>query len=127
MFTSNSDSSGGIYRVVVQYLRLLLEDARLSAAEKMTRLFAGVALAAILLIFGTMIILFISFAVSMLLAEFISELGAFLLVAAFYVIALIIIILCRRVLIEDPIARFVSKLILTPEKPQNDNEQPTVL
>lgn len=127
MIPTNSDSTGGLYRVVVQYLRLLLEDARLSAAEKLTRLFAGMALTAVLLIFGTMVILFVSFAVSMLLAEVISELGAFLLVAAFYVIALLIIILFRRVLIEDPIARFISKLILTPEPPKTDNDQPTII
>lgn len=111
-----------ITTTVGRYVRLLLEDARLSAAEKLTRLLAAVALAAILIIFGTVALLFVSLGVSQLLAESMNEMWAYLIVAAFYVVAFAVLILARRTLLVDPIARFVSKLILPPPSDPDSHE-----
>ncbi len=108
---------------VQRYLKLLIEDTRLNAAEKLTRLMAAVAMAAILLFLAVVTLVFLSLGLSLALSEVMAPLWAFIIVAGIYIILCAVLIIARKQLIVDPIARFVSKLLLNPpvkETKQND-------
>lgn len=97
---------------ISEYLKLLVEDARLSAAEKLTKLMSVCVIFVVLTVLITVAILFLTLAVSIALSDAISPLWAFIIVTTFYVLLIAAVIACRRVLIENPIARFISALIV---------------
>ena len=125
---SNEISSGisAISRIVSKYISLLIEDTRLNVTEKLTRLLSAVALASLLTIIVTVAMVFVSIAVAIGLAESLSPLWSFIIVAGFYIVLLIILITCRKVLLINPIARFLSTIILNPPtNKDSSNDQPT--
>lgn len=105
----------------LRYLKLLAEDTRLNLAQKLTRILAATALFALTTIVVTVTLVFVSIAIAIALSEAIDPLWAFIIVAGFYVIVLTILIVGRRTLIVDPIARFIS-MVLLPEP--EDNQSP---
>lgn len=110
----------GFTETVSLYIKLLLEDARLTLAEKLTRLLSAIALCAVLLVLGIVALVFVSVAVAILLAAAINPLWALVIVATFYLVVLVILLVFRNALLVNPIARFISRLIL--KAPQNDND-----
>ena len=110
--------------IVGRYVKLLVEDTRLNVAEKLTRLLSAIALCSLLTIIGTAALVFISIAVGMALATVIAPLWAFIIVAGFYIAVLVILVTCRNALLVNPIARFISRLLLpAPQKPHTDVPQ----
>lgn len=97
---------------VSEYLKLLLEDTRLNFAEKLTRILSASALFLLLTIVATVALVFLSIAVSIALSVAISPLWAFVIVAGFYVLVLVLLVTCRRTFIVNPIARFISTILL---------------
>lgn len=123
MASERAEQVEGIMGTVQRYLKLLIEDTRLNAAEKLTRLMAAVAMAAILLFLAVVTLVFLSLGLSLALSEVMAPLWAFIIVAGIYIILCAVLIIARKQLIVDPIARFVSKLLLNPpvkETKQND-------
>lgn len=126
----NSQSSPGLaslFDTVKQYVSLLIEDTRLNVTEKLTRLLSAVAIAALITIISTVAVVFISIAVCFALADVLSPLWAFIIVAAFYIILVIVLLSCRNAIIINPIARFLSALLLDaphdtpqPQSPSHD-------
>lgn len=103
-------------RIVSQLKSLLglqVENLRLSAAEKVTILLSAAAVAIIAMVLGGIVLLFVSIAVAQWIAGALGETWAFVIVAAFYVLLGAVIIVMRKKLIIDPIARFISKLFLS--------------
>ena len=94
-----------------------IDYARLTAAEKTSVLLSAVAFYAVLLIVGSMVLLFLSFGIGHMLAETVAPIAAFLYVAAFYVVLFAVLFFMRRKLFIDPITRFVTRLFVKP--PQN--------
>ena len=111
---------GGILR---RYLKLLIEDARLTAAEKLTILFSTVSLFALVVIVGVVALVFVSIGIGHLLAETIAPVMAYLYIAGFYILVLIAMIVFKRQLFIDPICRFVTRLIVEPPKPQTERRK----
>ncbi|MDE6612447.1 MAG: phage holin family protein [Muribaculaceae bacterium] len=129
---TNTDETAGTIRnlsaTVAQYIRLLIEDTRLNVAEKLTRLLSAIALSALLTIVGTVALVFISIAVGFALAEIVPPLWSFIIVAGFYIVVLILLITCRTALLVNPIARFISSLLLpAPQKPKTNDDKPATL
>lgn len=119
----NKSSTASLADNVMKYLRLLVEDTKLNVAEKLTRLLAAVALCAVLLILGIVTLVYVSMAVAWSLAVALSPVWSYIIVAGFFVILLAVLIFFRKALIEDPIARFISRLLLdapAPKESQND-------
>ncbi len=116
-----------ITQTVGRYLKLLLEDTRLSMAEKLTRLLSAVALCALLTIVGTVALVFVSIAVGFALADAIDPLWSFVIVAGFYIILMAVLVLCRTSLLVNPIARFISRLVLQAPAKQNNDDKPAAL
>lgn len=122
-----TDQPSGIsllLRTISEYLKLLVEDARLNAAEKLTKLLSVCVLFVLLTMLITVAMLFLTIAVSLALSAAISPLWAFIIVTAFYLLLIVLVVTCRRSLIENPIARFITALIVKEpceQKPTPDN------
>ena len=114
---------------VTRYVKLRLEDARLNAAEKLTLLLSALTFYALMIIVGMVALIFISIGVGHMLASTISHpMWAYVYIAGFYVILFVLLVVFRQKLIFDPIARFISRLIVEPPKEaetqkSNDSEQ----
>ena len=122
-----TDQPSGIsllLRTISEYLKLLVEDARLTAAEKLTKLLSVCVLFVLLTMLITVAMLFLTIAVSLALSAAISPLWAFIIVTAFYLLLIVLVVTCRRSLIENPIARFITALIVKEpceQKPTSEN------
>ncbi len=127
---TNDKPSGlaAISQIAGKYIKLLVEDTRLNVAEKLTRLLSAIALASLLTIISTVVLVFISIAVGLALADTLTPLWAFVIVAGFYIILLVVLVVCRRILLVNPIARFISIILLDPpSKPDSGNDQSTTV
>lgn len=103
--------------ILMRYLRLTIEDLRLTAAEKLTILFSTVTYFVLLLIVGTVALVFVSIGIGHWLAATVAPLMAYLYIAAFYAVVIVLLIIFKRQLIIDPICRFVTRLFVEPPKP----------
>lgn len=92
--------------------QLYITKARLKTTEKLTVLLSTVAFAAIIAAIIVVLVVFITLGVGHYLATTIAPHLAYLIVAGFYLILLIVAILLRKRLIINPISRFMSRLIL---------------
>lgn len=129
MIQSNEtpNAFSNLAKTVSNYVKLLIEDTRLNAAEKLTRLFSAIALSAILLIIGMVVLVVLSIAVCFALASIMPAMWAFLIVAAVYLVLMVIIVAFRTQLLVNPIARFISRLLLPAPKPTDANDKPSAL
>ena len=89
-----------------------IEYAKLTGAEKITVLAAAMATSVIVGVLAILIFFFISIACVHWLGMVISMALAYTIMAAVYVVLLVVAWLFRRQLIVDPIAKFISKLFL---------------
>lgn len=103
---------------IKRLITLQLDYARLTATEKLTIILSTMAIYALVVIFGTLTLVFLTLGVGHLLATTIAPHFAYLIVAAFYVVVLIALLLLRKKLFINPIARFLSKLFVNP--PEKD-------
>lgn len=102
---------------VSRYIKLLLEDTRLNVTEKITRLLSALTLCALLLVLAIAALLFLSIAACRALGDVMNPIWAYIIIAAFYALLAVIVFLGKNTLIVNPIARFVSRLLL--EAPEN--------
>lgn len=105
-----------------RYVTLNIDYARLTAAEKTSVLLAGVAFYAVMVILATLVLIFVSIGVGHLLAATIAPVWAFVFVAAFYVLLLVVVIIFRRQLFVNPIARFVSRIFVNPPRDKSSQQ-----
>lgn len=97
---------------------LYLENARLTAAEKLTLLFAAVAAYSVAMILGMVALVFVTMGIATLLSDYIAPYWIYLIVAGVFVGIIVLLFALRKPLLIDPIARFVSKLIVSdPSQP----------
>lgn len=109
---------------VSRYIKLLLEDTRLNVTEKLTRLLSALTLCALLLVLAIAALLFLSIAVCRALGDVMNPIWAYIIIAAFYALLAVIVFLGKNSLIVNPIARFVSRLLLeAPENTRSDHDK----
>ena len=101
-----------VFTDVKQIGQLYVEDLRLKATEKLAIFLATVAFYAVILLLGLVLLIFVSLGVGHLLATTIAPHWAYLLVAAFYLLLMVLIIVFKRRIFGDPIARFLSLLFI---------------
>lgn len=99
---------------------LQLDYARLTMAEKMSILLSTIAFYSLVVIFGTIVLIFLSVGVGHLLASTVARVAAYLYVAAFYLVLFILLFVFRKKIFVDPITKFISKLFVKPP----EDEQP---
>lgn len=95
------------------------ESLRLSAAERLTLLLSAIAVAALAAILGTAVIVFLSLGAARMLAD-VTPLGAYFIVAGFYALLLVLLVVFRRQLVTDPVCRLVTRLLVAPPDETDD-------
>ncbi len=111
-----------IYDNVKHWLELEIEYAKLTATEKLTVLMTTLILGAVCLLLGIVVLLMLAFSLVHVFESILSPALSYLCVAGGIVILILILFLLRKPLLENPISRLISKLILD-LKPSDENEQ----
>lgn len=103
-----------MFENIQKLVELHIDYARLTAAEKLTIVLSTMAIYALVVVLATLTLVFITLGVGHLLATTIAPHFAYLIVAGFYVVLLVIVFVFRKQFFVNPIARFVSKLFVKP-------------
>lgn len=106
--------------------RLYLDNVRLTVSEKLTVVFSSAVLLIILLVFGIFALAFLSGAIVQLLALVLPQWACYAICCGMFMVVILLVILLRKTLIIDPIARFVSRLVFEhdhPAKEQSEEEK----
>lgn len=98
---------------IKRLLELLLNDLKLTATEKLSRLFTTLTIAFVGGLLGLGILLFLSYSFAAFLSTVMEAGFACLIVAGAYLVLVVLMVLFRKALIEDPVTRFLSKIILS--------------
>lgn len=118
-FTGNIKS---IYDNVKRWVELEIEYAKLTATEKLTVLMTTLIFGAVCLLLGIVILILLAFALVHAFESILSPALSFLCAAGAIIILILALFLLRKPLLENPISRLLSKLILD-LKPSEENEQ----
>lgn len=95
-------------------LKLNVDYARLTAAEKMTMLLTTVSFAMLAFVLISLFMFFLSIAIVRCIATGVGMIWAYFIMCGFYIVLLGVVIAFRKQLIVNPIARFVSRLFFNP-------------
>lgn len=91
-------------------LKLNVDYAKLTAAEKLTMLLTTLAFALLAFVLISLIMFFLSIAVVRCMATGVGLIWAYFIMCAFYVVLFVVAVAFRKQLIINPVARFVSRL-----------------
>ncbi len=109
----NIDSLQELLKEVLTYLRLRKRYVELDVTEKMAVLLSTLAVGAILLMVGMVVILLLSYLSVLLLGRWLgSEVTGCVVVCAGWVVVAAVVYAARRRLIVNPVARFVARLFV---------------
>jgi hypothetical protein len=114
------DQIKGLYENGRQWIRLQIEYAKLTATEKLTVLLSTLIIGAVCMLLGMVILILLSFSLVDLFKTFMAPALACLSVSGILILLILLILLLRRPLLENPIARLLSKLILDIKSNEND-------
>lgn len=103
---------------IKQLATLYIENAKLTTTEKVTMLFSGVALVCGMMFLALIAMIFIAIGVASLLESYIAPFWSYFIIAGVFLIALVILYFFKEHIIENPIARFISKILLNPPTKQ---------
>ena len=114
--SKNIESIGKLLLEFKKYLELQKEFAKLDATEKMTVILSAILIVTVLLLLGSIVLLFLTFALAYYLGDVLGSLSlGFGLISAFILLLTVIFYLNRNRMVIQPMARFMTKLILTKE------------
>ncbi|MDE6309133.1 MAG: phage holin family protein [Muribaculaceae bacterium] len=103
-------------------LKLYSDGARLTLAEKLTRLMSVIAMFFISVILGICVLMFITLGVGRLLTEHMADYWSFFIIGGFYILLIVALYIFRKPLLTNPLARFLSALIVSPPKSVEEDE-----
>lgn len=107
-----TDQIRHIYEDGRHWLKLEIEYAKLTAAEKITVLLSTLILGAVCMLLGMVILILLAFSLVDVFKLFLSPALACLSVSGIIILLILIIFLLRKPLLENPISKLISKLIL---------------
>lgn len=97
-------------------LSLYVENVKFTAAEKLTVLMSAGVLLIISIVLGIFTLAFVSGACIELLALVLPAWASYAILSGFFLLLILVIMLLRKQLIINPIARFISKLVFESHK-----------
>lgn len=105
--------------------KLYIHSGKLTLTEVLTQIMAAIVIASICLLFVIIALAFVSYGVIDALSQHMASAWAYLIVGGFYIVLIALMIVFKRTLIINPIARFLSKTILDAPDSHNiaDNEE----
>ena len=114
--SKNIESIGKLLLEFKKYLELQKEFVKLDATETMTVILSAILIVTVLLLLGSIVLLFLTFALAYYLGDVLGSLSlGFGLISAFILLLTVIFYLNRNRMVIQPMARFMTKLILTKE------------
>lgn len=114
-----------LWQQVKNHISLQLQYSKLTLAEKLTLLASRLILVMIAIMLGASVMLILSGALIVALAPGVGETWiACLIVAAIYLVLLLLVFAYRHSLIIDPVTRFITKLLLGNDD-NNATQSPT--
>lgn len=114
--SKNIESIGKLLLEFKKYLELQKEFVKLDATEKMTVILSAILIVTVLLLLGSIVLLFLTFALAYYLGDVLGSLSlGFGLISAFILLLTVIFYLNRNRMVIQPMARFMTKRILTKE------------
>ncbi|MGI6232835.1 MAG: phage holin family protein [Prevotella sp.] len=112
----NIETIGQLAESLKQYFSLQGEYVKLSVVEKTVRVLTAIFMMVILGILLLGIVLFLSFAAAYALEPYLGSVGAFALVAGFYLLVLLLFLVFRKQWVERPLVKFLASLLLSGER-----------
>jgi hypothetical protein len=109
----NIETIGQLVETLRRYVSLQGEYVKLDVAEKTVRLLTVFAITAILTVLLLLMLIYLSFAAAYALSNWVGFVGGFAIVAAFYLVVLLLVVTFRKRWIERPLVRFLAKLIFS--------------
>lgn len=106
-----NESFKSVYAILRRFVFLHINNARLTTAEKLTLLGTTIVYGALLMLLGSMALFFITIGIAELLAFTLDTKFAYLMVAGFYILLVILLIIFKRQLILNPVCRYITRLI----------------
>ena len=104
-----------LFAEIKKYVTLQVDYTKYTVTEKVVVLLSATALILGALGFG--VLFYLSIALADYLAEVLNcQWGAHAIVAGIYALLLVLVVIMRKPMIVDPIARFLSKLFLKPNE-----------
>ncbi|MCM1110895.1 MAG: hypothetical protein NC336_06805 [Clostridium sp.] len=102
-----------LWDTLKRYLSLKGEDLKLMVSEKTTVLLSTLIVCIVLTVLGAATLLFLTFALAHWIGETLGLPWAYLIIAGFYILLLVLIVILRKPLIIDPVSKFITKVILS--------------
>ena len=118
MKTKFTDEIRNIFSDGREWVRLEIEYARLTVAEKVTVLLPSLILGAVCLLIFIVALIMLSMALVQVFQLFLLPVYAYLCVAGVLILLVALVFLLRKPLLLDPIARLVSKVFLEIKSPE---------
>ena len=94
------------------WIKLEIEYAKLTVAEKFTLLLSAMIIGAICLLMGMVVLILLSFALVELFKMMIPPVLAYLAVSGIICLLILVLYLLRNPLLLNPIARFITRLLI---------------
>lgn len=101
-----------LWQRLKELITLKYEYTRYTVAEKLTMILAMAALGLITLLMVMVIMFFLSVALSHCLAESVGMVWSSLIVAAIYLVILLVLIALRKQLFINPVSKFITRMML---------------
>ena len=108
--SKNIESIGKLLLEFKKYLELQKEFVKLDATEKMTVILSAILIVTVLLLLGSIVLLFLTFALAYYLGDVLGSLSlGFGLISAFILLLTVIFYLNRNRMVIQPMARFMHR------------------
>lgn len=114
MFSSDKNINiiGKIVELARHWLRLQSEYVKLGAIDKTVRLVTALIIVAVLSLIVILVLIFLSLAAVVALADLVGYALAFCIAGVFYFLAFVIFLLFKKQLIERPLVKFLTALLM---------------
>ncbi|MCH5319965.1 MAG: phage holin family protein [Paramuribaculum sp.] len=109
---ANENSYSRLWQELQSYLKINVEYAKLTAAEKLAVFISAAAVSLVIFFLAIIFIFFISLAVVNWLAVSIGLAWSYAIMGGLYLVLMALLLIFRKTLIMNPVAKFISKLIL---------------
>lgn len=106
------ENIGSIWREIQDTVKLNIDYAKLTGAEKATALLSACVIGLLAIILASAVIFILSIAIIVLISNATGVFGACIIMAGIYAVLLVLLFALRQKLIVDPIAKFISSIIL---------------
>ncbi len=108
----NVETIGQLAEVIKHYIGLQTEYVKLDVIEKVVRLLTVAVMTLILSLLLIFVLIYLSFAAAYALEPVVGPAVAFSIVAAFYLIVLVLFVTFRKKWIERPLVKFLASLLM---------------